>query len=133
MVFMIMFLLWSVIDFGRNMCGELFYVFKVVCWGIDYLFKVMVEVFERMYVQVGDLYFDYNCWEWFEDMDMLCVFYWIDWIYSGFDVVGEIVVVFVVVLIVFWLCDFVYFCFFFVYVIKVQLNYWLDVVLRLCK
>lgn len=89
MAFSVTLLSWSVIDFGRNMRGELSNVLKAVRWGTDYLLKATAEMPNRMYVQVGDPYSDHNCWERPEDMDTLRTVYAIDRNHPGSDVAGE--------------------------------------------
>ncbi|KAH9610131.1 hypothetical protein KSS87_004778 [Heliosperma pusillum] len=89
MAFTTTLLSWSVIDFGRNMRGELPNALKAVRWGTDFLLKATAQVPDIMYVQVGDPYSDHNCWERPEDMDTLRTVYAIDRNNPGSDVAGE--------------------------------------------
>ncbi|XP_057550900.1 endoglucanase 8-like [Amaranthus tricolor] len=89
MAFSVTLLAWSVVDFGKNMRGELSNALKAVRWGTDYLLKVTSEMPNKMYVQVGDPYSDHYCWERPEDMDTLRTVYAIDRNHPGSDVAGE--------------------------------------------
>lgn len=72
----------------------------MIKWGIDYFIKVYLEL-NVLWGEVGDGDSDYDCWMWLEDMIILCKVYKIDLNNLGFDFVGEIFVVMVVVFIVF--------------------------------
>ncbi|KAK6921629.1 Glycoside hydrolase family 9 [Dillenia turbinata] len=89
MAFTMTLLSWSVMDFGRNMGGELNNAVKAVKWGTDYLLKATKDVPNALYVQVGDAYSDHNCWERPEDMDTLRTVFKIDRSHPGSDVAGE--------------------------------------------
>ncbi|KAL2518804.1 Endoglucanase 8 [Abeliophyllum distichum] len=88
MAFTITMLSWSIIDFGRNMGGELGNAVRAVKWGTNYLLKATAKD-GIMYVQVGDPLSDHNCWERPEDMDTLRTAYKIDVNHPGSDVAGE--------------------------------------------
>ncbi|KAH6759575.1 glycosyl hydrolase 9B1 [Perilla frutescens var. hirtella] len=88
MAFTATLLSWSVIDFGRNMGGELGNAVKAVKWATDYLLKATAHD-GVVYVQVGDPLSDHNCWERPEDMDTLRTAYKIDANHPGSDVAGE--------------------------------------------
>ncbi|XP_022864293.1 endoglucanase 8-like isoform X1 [Olea europaea var. sylvestris] len=88
MAFTITMLSWSIIDFGRNMGGELGNAIKAVKWGTNYLLKATAKD-GLVYVQVGDPLSDHNCWERPEDMDTSRMAYKIDANHPGSDVAGE--------------------------------------------
>ncbi|KAL2545976.1 Endoglucanase 8 [Forsythia ovata] len=88
MAFTITMLSWSIIDFGRNMGGELGNAVRAVKWGTNYLLKATAKD-GIVYVQVGDPLSDHNCWERPEDMDTLRTAYKIDVNHPGSDVAGE--------------------------------------------
>lgn len=88
MAFTTTMLSWSIIDFGKNMGGELNNAVTAVKWATDYLLKVTAAP-GTVYVQVGDAHSDHNCWERPEDMDTLRTAYKIDRSHPGSDVAGE--------------------------------------------
>ncbi|CAI9755978.1 unnamed protein product [Fraxinus pennsylvanica] len=88
MAFTITMLSWSIIDFGRNMGGELGNAIRAVKWGTNYLLKATAKD-GIVYVQVGDPLSDHNCWERPEDMDTSRMAYRIDVNHPGSDVAGE--------------------------------------------
>ncbi|EPS73295.1 hypothetical protein M569_01458 [Genlisea aurea] len=88
MAFTATLLSWSIIDFGRNMGGELGNALRAVKWATDYLLKTTAHD-GVIYVQVGDPSSDHSCWERPEDMDTLRTAYKIDAGNPGSDVAGE--------------------------------------------
>ncbi|XP_031099388.1 endoglucanase 8-like [Ipomoea triloba] len=88
MAFTTTLLSWSIIDFGRNMGGEVGNAVKAVRWATDYLLKATAKD-GVIYVQVGDAFSDHRCWERPEDMDTPRTVYKIDRNNPGSDVAGE--------------------------------------------
>ncbi|KAG9452424.1 hypothetical protein H6P81_005328 [Aristolochia fimbriata] len=88
MAFSLTMLAWSMIEFGDSMGLQGGNARVAIRWGTDYLLKA-TSVPGVVFVQVGEPYFDHNCWERPEDMDTPRDVYAVDRAHPGSEVAAE--------------------------------------------
>ncbi|KAL3652773.1 Endoglucanase [Castilleja foliolosa] len=88
MAFTITMMSWSILEYGKQMGGELGHALDAVKWGTDYLIKAHPEP-NVLYGEVGDGNTDHYCWQRPEDMTTSRAAYRIDPTRPGSDLAGE--------------------------------------------
>ncbi|GFP86721.1 endoglucanase 6 [Phtheirospermum japonicum] len=88
MAFTVTMMSWSILEYGKQMGGELGHALDAVKWGTDYLIKAHPEP-NVFYGEVGDGNTDHYCWQRPEDMTTSRAAYRIDPSRPGSDLAGE--------------------------------------------
>ncbi|XP_051151225.1 endoglucanase 6-like [Andrographis paniculata] len=88
MAFTITMMSWSILEYGKQMGGELGHALNAVKWGTDYLIKAHPQPYV-LYGEVGDGDTDHYCWQRPEDMTTSRAAYRIDPSRPGSDLAGE--------------------------------------------